>query len=219
MHQQPPRPHQEGDGVETEPSSPSRPGPLDALRYSKAGSMIGHPPLPLSATATPEHLGSDSKLPARFQVAAQQQEGSILEPVMAQVEGHGLSSVVRFPPIDQTATALPVQAQDQQVQSNELWSASAHLQAVELLLDAAQHTPSSPQLALQHLQSISLLCQSCMGCLSSVQAAGRAAAPLQSMQSMCDSATEEALKQAHAQHALWVSLRLLCRTVVQALSS
>ena len=218
MHQQPPRPHQEGDAVEAEPSSPSRPGTLDALRYSKAGSMIGHPLLPLSATATPEHPGLESKLPARFQVAAQQQEGSILEPVTAQGEGHGVS-LVRFPPTDQTATALPVQAQDQQLQSNELWSASAHLQAVELLLDAAQHTSSSPQLAVQHLQSISLLCQSCMGCLSSVQAAGRAAAPLQSMQSMCDSATEEALKQAHAQHALWVSLRLLCRTVVQALNS
>ncbi len=228
MHQQPPRPHQDADVVEPEPASPSRPGPLDALRYSKAGSMIGRPPLTVhAASAGPDRPGQDNQPPARSPLSltlqtpqlATQQVGSMLSPAAPSllVGGPGMSTV-RFPDIDQAAGATPVQAPAQQ-QSNGLWSASAHLQAVELLLDAAQHTSSSPQVALQHLQSISLLCQSCRASLSSVQAAGRAAAPLQSMQSICDSATETALQQAHAQHALWVSLRLLCRTVAQAFES
>jgi len=226
MHQQPPRAHQDADAVESEPGSPSKPGLLEslALRYSKAGSMIGRPPVMAhSAAAAP---GLENKAPARLPLSltheapqlAAQQEGSSLAAAAPslQIDGHGLS-VVRFPPIDQAAPVLPMRATDQQHQTAELWSASAHLQAVELLLDAAQNTSSSPQVALQHLQSISLLCQSCMVSLSGVQAAGRAAAPLQSMRSMCDSATEAGLQQAHAQHALWVSLRLLCRTVVQIL--
>ncbi len=224
MHQQPPRAHQDADAGESEPGSPSKPGLLDALRYSKAGSMIGRPPAMAHSAAAPP--GLENKAPARSPLSltheapqlSAQQEGSLLTAAAPslQVDGHGLS-VVRFPPIDQAVPVQPMQATDQQHQTAELWSASAHLQAVELLLDAAQNTSSSPQVALQHLQSISLLCQSCMASLSGVQAAGRAAAPLQSMRSMCDSATEAGLQQAHAQHALWVSLRLLCRTVVQVL--
>ena len=224
MHQQPPRAHQDAGAVENEPGSPSKPGLLDALRYSKAGSMIGQPPTIAHSAAVPP--GLEGKAPARSPLSltheapslAVQQEGSLLAAAAPslQIDGHGLS-VVRFPPVNQAVPVQPVQATDQQHQSAELWSASAHLQAVELLLDAAQNTSSSPQVALQHLQSISLLCQSCMASLSGVQAAGRAAAPLQSMRSMCDSAAEAGLQQAHAQHALWVSLRLLCRTVVQVL--
>ncbi len=218
MHQQPPRAHQDADAVENEPGSPSKPGLLDALRYSKAGSMIGRPPIMAHSAAAPP--GLENKAPARSPLSltheapqlAAQQEGSLLAAAAPslQIDGHGLS-------VDQAVPVQPMQATDQQHQTAELWSASAHLQAVELLLDAAQNTSSSPQVALQHLQSISLLCQSCMVSLSGVQAAGRAAAPLQSMRSMCDSATEAGLQQAHAQHALWVSLRLLCRTVVQVL--
>lgn len=221
MHQQPPRAHQDADAVESEPGSPSKPGLLDALRYSKAGSMIGRPPH--SAAAPP---GFENKAPARSPLSltheapqlAARQEGSLIAAAAPslQIERHGLS-VVRFPPVDQAVPVQPMQATAQQHQTTELWSASAHLQAVELLLDAAQNTSSSPQVAMQHLQSISLLCQSCMVSLSGVQAADRAAAPLQSMRSMCDSATEAGLQQAHAQHALWMSLRLLCRTVVQVL--
>ncbi|DBA93880.1 TPA: hypothetical protein ACH3X3_013925 [Trebouxia sp. C0006] len=224
MHQQPPRAHQDADAGESEPGSPSKPGLLDALRYSKAGSMIGRPPVMAHFAAAPP--GLENKAPARSPLSltheapqlSAQQEGSLLTAAAPslQDDGHGLS-VVRFPPIDQAVPVQPMQATDQQHQTAELWSASAHLQAVELLLDAAQNTSSSPQVALQHLQSISLLCQSCMASLSGVQAAGRAAAPLQSMRSMCDSAAEAGLQQAHAQHALWVSLRLLCRTVVQVL--
>ena len=212
MHQQPPRPHHEADAPDAEPSNVSKGGATE-LRFSKAGSMIGRPPV----TAHIAAVGGSPQLPARSSQATVIQAS----PSPAQQESTGLSSgpsggqnmsMVRSSQAHQASAALPLQAVEQQ-QSSELWSAAAHLQAVEMLLDAAQHTPSSPQVALHHAQSISLLCQFCMASLTGVQRAMKAVAPLQSMQSLCLSATEASLQQPQAQHALWVSLRLLCRTV------
>ena len=216
MHQQPPRPHQEGDGLEIEPSAPSKVGPLDPLRFSKAGSMIGRPPIAVHATTA----GQDNRLPARTSLAVMnhesqppaQQEGTATFGASA-LQGAGQNtSVVRFPQVDQ-APAYQAPAAPEQQRPNEWRNASAHLQAVDMLIDIAQRTPSSPQVALQHLQSISLLCQSCIAALAGIPGANKAAAPLQSMQSMCQSASEASLQQPHAQHAIWVSLKLLCRLV------
>ena len=219
MHQQPPRPHHEADAPDAEPSNVSKGGATE-VRFSKAGSMIGRPPVTTHIAA-----GGSPQLPARSSQATVFQA----PPSPAQQESTGLSSapsdlqsggqnmpMVRFSQAHQASAAQPLQAIEQQ-QSSELWSAAAHLRAVEMLLDAAQHTPSSPQVALHHAQSISLLCQSCMASLTGVQRASKAVAPLQSMQSLCLSATEASLQQPQAQHALWVSLRLLCRTVSSTL--
>lgn len=213
MHQQPPRPHREAEAPDAEPSNVSKGGAAEpqGLRFSKAGSMIGRPPVTAQAAAP--------QLPARLSQATvvqelpspAQQEGTGLAAGPSNVQGGGQNmSMVRFS--QPHSPSQPLQAVEQQ-QSNELWSAAAHLQAIEMLLDVARHTPSSPQVALQHAQSISLLCQACMASLTGVQGASKATAPLQSMQSLCQSATEASLQQAHAQYALWVSLRLLCRTV------
>lgn len=212
MHQQPPRPPHEADAPYAEPSSVSK-GATE-LRFSKAGSMIGRPPVTPHIVAA----GGSAQLPARLSHATvtqespspAQQESIGLSPGPSNLQGGGQNmSMVRFSQAHQTSAAQPLQAVEQQ-QSNELWSAAAHLQAIEMLLDAAQYTPSSPQVALQHAQSISLLCQSCMASLTGTQSANKAVAPLQSMQSLCQSATEGSLQQSPA---LWVSLRLLCRTV------
>lgn len=214
MHLQPPRPHQEADAPDAEASNLSKGGASEALRFSKAGSMIGRPPVMTHTAAT-----AAAQLPARSSLAmviqespspAQQEPGLSSGPSVPHSGGQNVS-IVRFPHAHQASVDQPLQALEQQ--SNKLWSAAAHLQAVEMLLDAAQHTPSSPQVALQHLQSISMLCQSCLASLTAIQRASKAAAPLQSMQSMCQSATEASLQQPHVQHALWISLRLLCRTV------
>ena len=217
MHQQPPRPHHEADAPDAEPSNMSKGGATE-LRFFKAGSMIGRPPVTTHVAAA----GGSAQLPARLSHATVTQESPSDSP--AQQESIGLSSgpsnlqgggqnmsMVRFSQAHQASAAQPLQAVEQQ-QSNELWSAAAHLQAIEMLLDAAQHTPSSPQVALQHAQSISLLCQSCIASLTGIQSANKAVAPLQSMQSLCQSATVASLQQSHG-IALWVSLRLLCRTV------
>ena len=213
MHQQPPRPHQGADAMEAEQSAASKVGALDALRFSKAGSMIGRPAAAAHATTATQ----DNRLPARTSQATlthespAQQEGAA--PGAAASQGAAQrTSVVRFPHEDQVV-ALQSPPAAEQHQLDDWWSAAAHLQAVEMLLNAAQHVPSSPQVALQHLQSISLLCQSCVASLAGVPGARTVAAPLHSMQIMCASATETSLQQPHAQHALWVSLRLLCRTV------
>ena len=208
MHQQPPRPHQEAGSPDAEPSDPRA---SEALRFSKAGSMIGRPPVTTHTAAT-----ATAQLPARSSQAMVtqelQQEGAGTSSGPSIVQGGGQQvSMVQHAHAHQAPAAQPLPALQQQ--SDQLWSAAAHLQAVEMLLDAAQQTPSSPPVALQHVQSISLLCQSCMASLTGVQRASKAAAPLQSMQSLCQSATEASLQQPHAQHALWVSLRLLCRTV------
>lgn len=206
MHQQPPRPFQEAESPDAEPSNLRL---SEALRFSKAGSMIGRPPVTT-------HTAASAQLPARssqatvIQESQQENAGPSSGPSVPQGGGQKISTV-RLSQAHQALAAQPLQALEQQ--PDELWSAAAHLQAVEMLLDAAQHGPSSPQVALQHVQSISLLCQSCMASLTGVQRAGKAAAPLQSIQSLCQSATEASLQQAHSQHALWVSLRLLCRTV------
>lgn len=214
MHQQPPRPHREADGPDAEPSNVSRGGAAEpqGLRFSKAGSMIGRPPVTTQAAAPqlPARLSQATVLQEAPSPAQQESIGVSAGPSNLQGGGQNLS-MVRFSSQPHSA-AQPPQAVEQQ-QSNELWSAAAHLQAVEMLLDVARQTPSSPQVALQHVQSISLLCQACMASLTGVQGASKATAPLQSMQSLCQSATEASLQQAHAQHALWVSLRLLCRTV------
>ena len=222
MHQQPPRPHQDADGLEAEPSAPSKMGPLDALRFSKAGSMIGRPPVAVHATTA----GQDNRLPAHTSLAATnhesqpqgQQEGTAAfgtSPL--QVAGHTMS-VVRFPHDDQVPANHAPAASEQQ-RSNEWWNASAHLQAVDMLIDVAQHTPGSPQVALQLSQSISLLCQSCIASLAGIPGASKAAALLQSMQSICQTAIEASLQQPQALAALWVSLRLLCRTVKSTFDS
>lgn len=205
MHQQPPRPHREADAPDAEPSNVSKGGAPEpqGLRFSKAGSMIGRPPVTTQAAAP--------QLPARSSQATVLPQPLSPAPQESNPQGGGQNmSMVRFS--QPHSAPQPLQAVEQQ-QSDELWSAAAHLQAIEMLLDVARHTPSSPQVALQHLQSISLLCQACMASLTGVQGASKATAPLQSMQSLCQSATEASLQQAHAQHALWVSLRLLCRTV------
>ncbi|KAL0042783.1 hypothetical protein WJX79_011021 [Trebouxia sp. C0005] len=96
MHQQPPRAHQDADAVESESGSPSKPGLLDALRYSKAGSMIGRPP---HSAAAPQ--GFENKAPARSPLSltheapqlAARQEGSLIAAAAPslQIERHGLS--------------------------------------------------------------------------------------------------------------------------------
>ena len=218
MHQQPPRPHHEADAPDAEPASVSKGGATDLL-FSKPGSTSGRRP----GTTHIAAAGGSAQLPARSSQATQiqaspspaQQESTGLASGPSNLQGGGQNmSMVRFSQAHQSeaSAAQPAQAVEQQ-QSNELWSAAAHLQAVEMLLDAVQHTPSSPQVALQHAQSISLLCKSCVASLTGLQRASNAVAPLQSMLSLCQSATEASLQQSHAQHALWVSLRLLCRTV------
>ena len=215
MHQKPPRPHHEADAPDAEPSNVSKGGATE-LRFSKAGSMIGRPPVTTHTAAA-----GGAQLPARSSHATviqaspspAQQESTGLASGPSNLQGGGQNvSMVRFSQAHQVSAAQALQAVEQQP-SSELWSAAAHLQAVDMLLDAAQHTPSSPQVALQHAQSISLLCMSCLTSLTGLQRASKAVAPLQSMLSLCQSATEASLQQSHAQHALWVSLRLLCRTV------
>lgn len=211
MHQQPPRPHLEADSPDVESSNLRA---SEALRFSKTGSMIGRPPVTTHTAATV--VTGAAQTPARSSQATviqeTQQEGAGLSSGPSVMQGGGQkASMVRLSHAHQGPAAQPLPALQQQ--PDEQWSAAAHLQAVEMLLDVAQHTPSSPPIALQHVQSISLLCQSCMASLTDIQRASKAAAPLQSIQSLCQSATEASLQQPHAQRALWVSLRLLCRTI------
>ena len=223
MHQQPPRPRQETEAIEAEPSTVSRPG--DAARHSKAGSMIGRPPLLThAAQVESDRSGQEGKLPARSMTSHTspvmvQQEGLPLS-LAAPVGGHGQGlPMTRF--AGGQAFAPSGQPSAQQSQWSVVMSdAAAHVQAVQLLLEAAQQTSNHPAMALQHLQSVSLLCQSCLANMPSGQTNSRAAvAAMQSIQSICETATEESLAQPHAQHALWVSLRQLCRTIAQPLES
>ena len=220
MHQQPPRPHQDMHLTELEAAGPStRAGLESPARTSRPGSIVGrlHPPSPNPDPPGGPHLSkllpdTAAPKPSIHQQAAQQQRAvtetadMMMVAAMPQAAGHA-ASVVRFPQIEQTMAAPAVQ-QAAVVQSPQ-WSAVAHVNALDLLLQAAQAMPGNAQVALQHLQSIRMLCHACMGCVVGVEGMSRAAAPLQSMQCLCSLATAASLQQPHAQEAMWLSLRLL----------
>lgn len=224
MHQQPPKPHQDISIVELESAGPS--GKLHSLevnpRTPRPGSIVGRlpqrsstlDPSPLRHSTLDPAIPRQSKLllePGTHSQPKQHQQSDELEAPGQQAAPR--ASVVRFPQAEQQTSAEQVQQSVQQSQTQPSWSASAHVQAVELLLQAAQSTHGSAQIALQHLQSIAMLCQACMSTLSEAEGKSKAVAPLQSMQSMCSSATLLSMQQPHAQDAMWLSLRLLCQQV------
>lgn len=230
MHQQPPKPHQDMHLGELEAAGPSsRPLGADSPpRTSRPGSIVGHlhPPSPSQDLLGPHpaRVQLDSAVPrASLHQQAAQQHGSIAETVAGMSNAAGLqtgrhaASVVQFPPSQQIMAAPEVQHLT--IMQPPEWSAAAHLQAIDLLLQAAQAAPGNAQVALQHLQSISMLCQACMVFVTGAGGTSQAAAPLQSMQSLCSLATAESLQQPHAQAAMWLSLRLLFGQVSDILSA
>lgn len=227
MHQQPPRPHQDMHLVEAEAAGPSTrlPAPEAAPRASRPGSIVGrlHPPGSAPTPSGPQQpkllLDTANPKASLHQQAAQQQSitGEVVgmsDAAVLQSAGQQ-ASLVRFPQLEQTSAAVqqPAVAQSQE------WSAAAHVQAIDLLLQAAQAAPGNVQVALQHLLSIRMLCQACMTSVTGIQGMSRAAAPLQSMQSLCSLATAESLQQRHAQEAMWLSLRLLFGQISDILST
>ena len=230
MHQQPPKPHPDVSIVELESAGPS--GRLHSLevnpRTPRPGNSVGRlpqrsstlDPSPLRHSALDPSIPRHSKLllePGTHSQPKQHQPPDELEAPGQQAAPPAL--VVRFPQAEQHTVAEPVQHPVQQPQMQPSWTASAHVQAIELLLQCAQSTHSNSQIALQHLQSIAMLCQACMSTLSEAEGKSRAAAPLQSMQSICSSATLTSLQQPHAQDAMWLSLRLLCEQVSNTLKA
>lgn len=218
MHQQPPRPHQDMHLIELEAAGPStRAGLESPPRTSRPGGIVGrlHPPSPNPDPPGGPHLSkllpdTAAPKPSIHQQAAQQHRAvaetadMMTVAAMPQAAGHA-ASVVRFPQIEQTMAAV----QQAAVVPSPQWSAVAHVNALDLLLQAAQAMPGNAQVALQHLQSIRMLCHACMECVAVVEGMSRAAAPLQSMQSLCSLATAASLQQPHGQEAMWLSLRLL----------
>ena len=212
--------------VEAEAAGPSTRLPaLEAPpRASRPGSIVGrlHPPSSASPTSGPQQpkllLNTAAPKASLHQQAAQQQSITeivgVSDAAVLQSAGHH-ASLVRFPQLEQTSSAV----QPPGVAQSQEWSAAAHVQAIDLLLQAAQAAPGNVQVALQHLLSIRMLCQACMTSVTGIQGMSRAAAPLQSMQSLCSLATAESLQQRHAQEAMWLSLRLLFGQISDILST